>query len=316
MTDPELVTVGELLGVVEPFDLRTGLESAVLLQQSIGGAEVNVALTLARLGHRVGWVGAVGNDPFGRLGIRTLRSEGVDVSRALVNASAPTGVYFKEILPLGGLANFSYRAGSAASRATHDDFDVDYLLSGRILHLTGITAAISAAGRELVVHLGAQARRRGVHLSLDVNLRPRLLGARDAAELLEPLLATADTVFMSRSEAVLLLGSDEPGRLQAQIASLSATTVVVHDSHGAYAVTRDDIVRTDARDVDVLDPTGGGDALVAGYLSGWLEGASVADCLQRAERCAALTVTSRGDNPVRVTRCLVNAQHQGGVDAR
>jgi len=316
MPDIEVVTVGELLGVVEPLDLGSRLESAVLLQQFIGGTEVNVALTLARLGHRVGWAGAVGDDPFGRLGIRTLRGEGVDVSRVVVNGSAPTGVYFKEVLALGGLDNHPYRAGSAASLATHHDFDTDYLLSGRVLHLSGITALISTAGHECVTYLADQARRRGVHLSVDVNVRRRLLRDRDAGELLAPLVRAADTLFLSRSEAVLLLSTEEPTRLQALLRSLTATTILVHDQRGACAITEQRIDRIDARAVDVVDPTGAGDALVAGYLSGWLEDASVADCLQRAEHCAAHAVTSRGDNAVGVTRILRHISCDGEVDAR
>ncbi|MBA2456466.1 MAG: sugar kinase [Nocardioidaceae bacterium] len=316
MTDLEVVTVGELLGVVEPLDLLSRLESAVLLQKSIGGTEVNVALTLARLGHRVGWAGAVGDDPFGRLGIRTLRGEGVDVSRVVVNGSAPTGVYFKEVLALGGLDNHPYRAGSAASLATHRDFDTDYLLSGRVLHLSGITAAISSAGQECVAYLAGQARRRGVHLSVDANVRRRLLHGRDAKKLLTPLLRAADTLFLSRSESVLLLSTDEPTRLQALLKSLAATTIVIHDPRGACAITDQGIARIDARTVNVVDPTGAGDALVAGYLSSWLEDASVTDCLQRAEHCAAHAVASRGDNAVGVTRISPRTSCDGEVDIR
>lgn len=316
MAELEVVTIGELLGVVEPFDLRSGLESAVLLQKSTGGAEVNVALTLARLGHRVAWAGAVGDDPFGREGIRALRGEGVDVSRVIVDGSAPTGLYFKELLVFGGLVNHSYRAGSAASRVTHHDFDTDFLLSGRVLHLTGITAAISAAGHDLVAQLAGEARRRGVHLSFDVNVRRRLLRDRDAAELLAPLVRAADTLFLSRSEAALLLGADEPGQLQELLPSLAATAIVVHDPHGACAITDNGIARIDSRPVDVVDPTGAGDAFVAGYLSGWLENASVPESLQRAELCAAHAVTSRGDNPVDVTRDPGRTSSDAEVDHR
>lgn len=302
MTELEVVTIGELLGVVEPLDLRTRLESTALLQKSIGGAEVNVALTLARLGHRVGWAGAVGDDPFGREGTRTLRGEDVDVSQVVVNSSAPTGVYFKELLPFGELYNHPYRVGSAASFATRHDFDIGYLLSGRVLHLTGITAMISSSGHELVVHLAREARRRGVHVSVDANVRRRLLGDRDATKLLAPLIRAADTLFLSRSEAVLLLGTDEPVRLQASLPAIAATAIVVHDPQGATVITCSEISTADARRVDVVDPTGAGDALVAGYLSGWLESAPLAERLRRAQHCAALAVTSRGDSPVGVTR--------------
>ncbi len=316
VTELDAVTVGELLGVVEPIDAGSGLASSVLLRKSIGGAEVNLALTLARLGHHVGWVGAVGDDPFGAEGIRTLRGAGVDVSRVVVDRSAPTGVYFKEVLPLGGLDNHPYRAGSAASGTSYRDLDVDYLCSGRLLHLTGVTALISAAGQELVTHMAAAARSRGVHLSVDANIRWRLLHGRDPVEVLTPVVQGADTLFLSTPEAVMLLASDDPDQIQAKLQSLAATTVVVHDRTGAWAITVGDIVRIDARDVHVVDPTGAGDAFAAGYLSGWLDGAPLAERLQRAERCAAHTVATWGDNSADLPKSIRHPERAGEQDSR
>lgn len=316
MTELDLVTVGELLAVIEPADAGSGLAGAQSLRKSTGGAEVNVALTLARLGHHVGWVGAVGDDPFGRDGVSTLRGAGVDVSRVVVDRSAPTGVYFKEVLPLGELANHPYRAGSAASQVNVGDLDVDFLLSGRVLHLTGITALISESGRELISHLALRAREAGVHLSVDANIRYRLLRDRKPAEVLEPLLSSADTLFVSAAEARLLLGTDDPVQIQAQLASLNLTTVLVHNQYGARAITRDDIVCVAARAVVVVDPTGAGDAFAAGYLSGWLDGSPMAERLRRGEACAAYAVLSRGDNPADLPRSIRRAGCDNAQDQR
>lgn len=294
----DVVTWGELLGVVEPLALRSPLQSSMLLEMSIGGAEVNVALSLARLGHCVGWCGAVGDDPFGRSGVHLLRGEGVDVSRVVVSPSAPTGVYFKEMLSSGRLRTYVYRDRSAASRTTWADIDLDYLLSGRAIHLTGITALISERGGDLLLRLMKEARVRGVHVSFDANVRRRLLRGRDPVALLAPLAHEADTVFVSRSEAMTLFGCSDPVSLQSLLARMHGETVVVHDAFGAHAVTADATAEVDARRVDLVDPTGAGDALVAGYLSGWLEELTLADCLVRAEHCASRAVSSRGDNPV------------------
>lgn len=269
----DVVTFGELLGVISPFDQGSTLESTVLLERSLGGAEVNIALALARLGHRVGWAGVVGDDPFGRDGLRTLRGEGVDVSRTAVDPLWPTGIYFKEMLPLGGVRNYPYREASAASRATYADVDVDYALSGRVLHMTGITALISDAGHDLVTRLMTAAAATDVHVSFDVNIRNRLLRGRDPAHLLRPLSEFADVIFASRDEAALLFSTDDLIALQSMLGSMAATALIVHDVHGAIAVTDYDIAKVDARAVNVVDPTGAGDALAAGYLSGWLDDA-------------------------------------------
>lgn len=312
MSELDVGTVGELLAVVEPFEVGSGLAASALLRKSIGGAEVNVALSLARLGHSVGWAGAVGADPFGAEGLRTLRGAGVDVSCAVVDSTAPTGVYFKEVDFLridaaGGLTNHAYRSGSAASRLCVQDIDVDYLCSGRVLHLTGITALISDAGREVISHLVDLARHRRVHVSVDANIRRGLLRDREASGVLAPLLGGADTLFLSRSEASLLLATDDPDRIQTELGELSATTILMHDHRGAFAITSDDVVWAPARTVAVVDPTGAGDAFAAGYLSGWLDAVPMVQRLRRAEQCAAYAVTTRGDNPVALPRSLRDA---------
>ncbi len=298
----DVVTTGELLGVIAPFQLDSSLEGTVLLEKSVGGSEVNVALTLARLGHRIGWMGVVGDDPFGREGVRTLRAEGVDVSRVIVDPSASTGIYLKEMTPLGGVRNYAYREGSAASRATYADMDVSYASSARVLHLTGITAAISDSGQDLVTQLMTAQANTGVHLSFDVNVRRRLMRGLDPATLLRPLCDLADTIFSTPEEARMLYSTDSPPALQSMLSAMRATTVVLHDAAGVVAVTVHEIAEVGARPLKVIDPTGAGDAVVAGYLSGWLDDLPLSRRLRRAEYCAALAVGSRGDSPVMVSR--------------
>jgi len=292
----DLVTTGELLASIGPHAPGFPLAESPLLRWSVGGSEVNVVVALAGRGHRVGWVGAVGDDPFGHEGLRRLAGCGVDVSRAIVDPTAPTGVYFKEVLQSGALRNHTYRAGSAASRATPADLDVDYLVSARHLHLTGITASISASGRELVGSLIAAALDRGVEVSFDVNLRHRLLGARDPVALLLPLVRQADVVFCSRREAALLLGTDDPGRIAGLLPKRAGAAIVVHDDAGAFAVTGGGVVTVAAHKTEVVDPTGAGDAFAAGFLSGRLDGLPMDACLDLAAELAARVVADPGDH--------------------
>lgn len=312
----DVVTTGELLGVISPFHLNEALESSALLEKSIGGSEVNVALGLAHLGRRVGWAGAVGDDPFGREGVKLLRGAGVDVSRVVVSPSAPTGIYFKQLLPLGGLRHYPYRDTSAARRLEATDVDVAYLLSGRVLHLTGITAWISSSGHRLVRDLMTKARSSSVHLSFDANLRFNLLRGRDPVVLLAPLARDADTVFMSRTEAISLFSTDDPEGLQSLMREMRVTTMVTHDSEGAHAVTRDDIHWVAARTVQPVDPTGAGDAFVAGYIHGMLAEAPVGTRLELGEHCAASTVATRGDHAVTLALPTDTSSSAGTVDER
>ena len=96
MSEPlQLTTLGEALVVMDPLS-KGPLRHVSRFEKHLGGAELNVAVGLSRLGHRVGWVGRLGDDEFGKEILAFMRGEGVDVSRASLDREAPTGLYFKE----------------------------------------------------------------------------------------------------------------------------------------------------------------------------------------------------------------------------
>ena len=264
-------------------------------EKHLGGAEFNVAVGLSRLGHGVGWAGSLGDDEFGEEILAFARGEGVDVSRAILDPEAPTGLYFKEWRALGQLRVHYYRAGSAASRMRFDGLDVEYLLSGEILHLTGITAALSESCHDLISHLISAANERGVTVSFDFNLRRTLFGDRDPREVLGPLAARADLLFLSEDEADLLFGGRDPGHIRKAWQDVRAAMVVVHGAQGAFAVEEDGVSEMSGYSVSVVDTVGAGDAFVAGFLSGRLRGWSTGDCLDLANACGACAVTVPGD---------------------
>ncbi len=264
-------------------------------EKHVGGAELNVAVGLSRLGHRVGWTGRLGEDEFGKEILALARGEGVDVSRATIDPEGPTGVYFKEWRLLGQLRVYYYRAGSAASRMRFDELDLEYLFSGEILHLTGITAALSESCLDLIERLLSAANERGVTVSFDVNVRWMLFEGQDPRKILAPLAARADLLFLSDDEAELLFGGSDPGSLREAQRDIRAGTVVVHQAEGAFAVEKDGVSEKAAYPVDLVDTVGAGDAFVAGFLSGKLRGWSTEECLDMANACGACAVTAPGD---------------------
>jgi 2-dehydro-3-deoxygluconokinase len=289
--DPEVATLGEGLIVLDP-DSAGPLRSVAGFVRHFGGAEVNVAVALARLGHRSAWAGGLGDDEFGHAILAFLRGEGVDVEGARLDPDAPTGLYIKERRALDRLQVHYYRAGSAASRLRYADLDVDHLLRAPLLHLTGITPSLSDAGADLTERLSAEAAQRSVTLSFDANVRWRLLGDRDPRALLGGLLERADIVFCSDEEAELLLGSSDA----AELAGLEREqTVVVHSDHGAFAVEPSGVTQAPGHDVRAVDTVGAGDAFVAGFLSGRLRGWDAAACLALGNACGACAVTVPGD---------------------
>jgi 2-dehydro-3-deoxygluconokinase len=288
------MTLGEAMVVFDPASpgLLRHVDGFV---KRVGGAELNVAVALARLGHRVGWAGALGADEFGAQILGVLRGEGVAVDRVRVSTEAATGVYFKERGALGRLRVAYYRAGSAASRLRFDDLDLDHMLDASVLHLTGITPALSDACADLVARLAAAAVDGGTLLSVDANLRWRLLGDRDPRVVLAPLVERADLLFVSGEEADALFGAHDPDSLRDALDGLRASTIVMHDADGAWAVEADGLTRRPAHRVTVVDTVGAGDAFVAGFLSGRMRGWNVGECLELGNACGACAVTLPGD---------------------
>ncbi|WP_405010577.1 sugar kinase [Kitasatospora sp. NBC_01539] len=300
---PQAVCLGESMAVLLP-DRPGPLEAAGGFRVSVGGAESNTACGLAALGVPAAWIGGVGDDGFGRRITTDLAARGVDVSAVAVDPHRPTGLYVKETggsalpydLGAGRSRLHYYRTGSAASAlspALLADPAAARLLDGaRLLHLTGITPALSDGCLALVRALLAD-RRPGRTVSFDLNWRPGLWRHRDPG-VLPALLGAADVLLLGADEAEDALGTGDPHALRAMFPRPAA--VVVKDSgHRATALTRDGVTTEPALAVDVVEPTGAGDAFAAGYLAGLLRGLDQRRRLRLGHLTAAGALTARGD---------------------
>lgn len=293
MTGPEVACLGETMVVLAPA-AGTPLEHADRLAVGVGGAESNVAMGLARLGHRAAWVSRVGDDPFGRRVLREIGAAGVDVSLVTVDPTAPTGVYLKDPGPTGTRVHY-YRAGSAAARLTVGDLADPRLAGVRLLHLSGITAALSDTCRDLVQRALAARPVPGARISFDVNHRPALWPADRAAPVLRDLADRADVVLVGLDEARTLWGSADPAAVRELLPG--PDLVVVKDGAvGATALPRTGpVVFVPALAVAVLEPVGAGDAFAAGFLSGLLRGLDLPSCLRLGHLTAAPALAAPGD---------------------
>ncbi|MFC9679563.1 sugar kinase [Streptomyces sp. NPDC056948] len=266
---------------------------------SVAGAESNVAIGLARLGHRVRWAGRVGADELGALVLRTLRAEGIDTEHAAVDDTGrPTGLLLTEPR-LGTLTRVSYyRAGSAGSAVSPADVLPALASGSRVLHLTGITPALGPSAAEAVHAAAEAARDAGMTVCLDVNHRSRLWSHDRARTTLRPLLAHIDLLVASEDELPLVLERPAAAESEAVHSLLSAgvgEVVVKRGARGATSFTAEGATDRAARQVDAVDLVGAGDAFVAGYLSGLLDGADIPARLHRAVTTAAFAVATRGD---------------------
>ena len=309
---PGLVPLGESMAVLS--SPRPGpLRHAPHLDLSIGGAESNVAIGVRRLGHPAAWIGRVGADEFGALVLERLRAEQVDVSGALVDRDAPTGLLIKEQRTPDVTRVQYYRTGSAGSRLRPADVDAaaGVIAGADVLHITGITPLLSPSAAEAVARAVKIAVAAGVPVSLDVNHRSALGGAEELRERLAPLLPHLSHLFGSEEELLLLANAtDEPSA----VSQLGGPELVIkRGARGASVHPADGrpTLHHPAVPVRALDPVGAGDAFVAGYLTALLEDAPVEDRLHLACLTGAFAVTVPSDwsgQPTRAELNLLNAE--------
>jgi 2-dehydro-3-deoxygluconokinase len=290
MSGPELLAVGETMAMVAPL-AEGRLVDAVQFRLDAGGAESNVAAHVAALGHRAAWFSRLGDDALGRRVAAQLARRGVDVSTVVSDPVHPTGLYVKD--PGHGVRY--YRAGSAASHLTPADAEAVDLTGVRILHLSGITAAISASAAAFLSCLIDRARDAGVLVSFDVNHRLALWDPVTAAGALAALARRADLVFTGRDEAESLWGTALAADVRGFFAEVPEL-VVKDGAVGATSYQAGQERFEPALVVDVVDVVGAGDAFAGGYLAALLEGASPAERLRAGHRRAALTLQTTADS--------------------
>jgi 2-dehydro-3-deoxygluconokinase len=291
----DLVALGETMAlfVTEP---ASPLRQAHTFVRSIAGAESNVAIGVARLGLRTAWCGRVGGDALGLGILDRLRAEGVDVSRAIVDEDGWTGVLVRDRHHEQRI-NVAYaRRGSAGSALGPGDVDGDWVGSARVLHVTGITPALSATAAGAVERALDLAYTAGVEVSFDVNLRRRLWAGEEAARVLRGLVPRVNVLFATEEElAVLSDNSDVRSGAEWALGLGVRTVVIKRGAEGAIAFCHDETVEAQGYRVSAVDPVGAGDAFVAGYLAAALSGEALPARLEQGCRTGAAAVQVPGD---------------------
>ncbi|MFC6016613.1 sugar kinase [Plantactinospora solaniradicis] len=287
----DAICVGETMVMVTPTP-GGRLDAASTFVLRAGGAESNVAMFLAALGHRVAWASRVGADPLGDLVVEQVATTGVDTSLVEVDPTRPTGVYLKDPGPAGTRVYY-YRRGSAAASMEPAYATRISALPSAVLHLSGITAALSESCRQLVDQLLLASRDARRLISFDVNYRSALWDGRAATDLLR-LARAADVVFVGLDEAAQLWDVRTPQEVR-KLIDLPGTLVVKNGSVDAVAFHGDGVTVEPARRVDVVEPVGAGDAFAAGWLSAALRGLDHPARLKLGHLVAGAALGSVGD---------------------
>jgi 2-dehydro-3-deoxygluconokinase len=274
------------------------LEDAHYFDVHVAGSEANVAFAAARVGLRSTWVSALPENPLGRRVADTLASGGVDVSLVRWVEGGRLGLYFVEMGAAPRPISVVYdRAASAMAQADPELFDWKAASDTDFLHVSGITLGLSRSGREIALRAMTEARSKGATVTFDVNYRQRLWDARAAAAAVREVAPMVDVLVCTAEDARDLFGAGgSPEAILKHLRSeLGAGTVVITmGAAGAMASRGDVTIARGGHAVETVDRVGAGDAFVAGFIWGLVDG-SLELGLERGLAMSALKMTLHGD---------------------
>lgn len=297
----DVITLGEtMLRLTPPHQQR--VEQAMSYDVHVGGSESNVAVGLARLGMNVAWLSRLTDNALGRSIGNAIRAYGVDISNVVWTDQDRVGLYVYETgqAPRGGRVIYD-RANSAMAKMHPVDLPDLAPDVTRLLHLSGITLALSQSASETAEQLAQIAQQNNWRLSFDVNYRSLLWSAEEAREGCHKLASMADVLFLPLRDAVNLYGApDDPELAITHMNELypQAQIVMTLSAEGAIAKHGDVIARQPTFRTEPIGRLGGGDAFVAGYLYGYLNDKSLSETLKWGVSCAAYKYTMLGDMPL------------------
>jgi len=286
----DLVALGEPM--IEFNQVRP--DDAAVYRRGYGGDTSNCAIAAARLGARTAYVTRLGDDAFGRLFVELWRNEGIDVSGVGIDSDAPTAIYFVTHGPQGH--EFSYlRAGSAASRMRPADLPLALIRDAKVLHVSGISQAISASACDTVFAAIDCARAAGVKVSYDSNLRLKLWPLQRARAVITATIALCDWFVPSFEEAAQLSGATEPQAILDWCHARGAPLVALKmGAEGCWISTGDARERVPGNRVDAVDATGAGDCFDGAFATRLVAGDTPLMAARYANAAAALATTGYG----------------------
>lgn len=293
----DVITVGEAMVVLNPT--ATGPMKFVNgFEKKIGGAELNFAIGCARLGLKAGYISRLGNDEFGSYIHNFTRGEGIDVSQVEFVDGYPTSLNFKEIMEDGNVRTFYYRDKSPTLTMTADDLDEAYFQQTKILHITGIYPAIGERNIEVIYKAIELAKRNGLKISFDPNIRLRMWSKEEARKVLSEILPHVDILLAGDEEMEIIIGEKDPSAIIGKVKDLGISFIAIKQGDkGSVGYFNGEIVTSaPVKASKVVDTVGAGDGFNAGIIYGILHDWSLEKTLHFANTIGSMVVSVKGDN--------------------
>ena len=290
----DLFTFGESLSVFISSDTDSVM-SANKFERVTAGAEVNVAVALARLGLKSQYFSRFGNDQLGSVMLADIEAEGVDVSLAK-RVDSFTGAMVRNPGKSAPVEISYLRKGSAASTIEPGDILDSYISSTRWLHATGITCAISESGAKTVKHALEKAAQLKIKSSFDLNIRRKLWSEDAARKVLEPLARDVELLIGGEDEYQVVFGQVDPKQILAEVNKRGCKIAVMTKGDRKMRFSIDgNYEEITPPKVLAVDPVGSGDAFTGGVIAGLLSGMSTKQALEQGSICGALVASMFGD---------------------
>ncbi|MFC7393151.1 sugar kinase [Scopulibacillus cellulosilyticus] len=291
---PEVITFGESMGLFMPTGQK-GIANSSQFEKSFGGAETNLAIGISRLGHQVGWFGHLGDEPIGHYIFKVLRGEGIDVSEVKFHEDANTGFMIREFIS-GKSSVYYYRKNSAASLMKPEDLNESYIKNAKILHVTGITPALSDSCRETVAKAIDIAKSHGVKVCFDPNLRLKLWDIEQARPVLLDFAQKADIFLPGLDELELLYETDDFNTILNHLKELPCPSIIKGGDNKTYVFQDGNLTSVPYFKIDqIVDTVGAGDGFCAGFITGLLENKTLEESVKLGNLIGSMVIQSHGD---------------------
>ncbi|MBY0528433.1 MAG: sugar kinase [Gemmataceae bacterium] len=319
----DVITFGEAMVRLSPPNFAR-LEQAHSLDLKVGGAELNTAVGLARLGHSSAWISRLTNNPLGRLIANRAREAGVSTEHVVWTEDDRVGVYFLEFGAAPRASSVIYdRKDAAIAHIRPEMVAWDALFKGvKWFHVTGITPALSAGAAEATRAALKAARAAKVQTSIDLNYRIKLWSQADAGKWMSGVMEYCDVLITTEEDTERVFGitgkdyEDVSAQLLKRFPlkivaiTLRENPLVWKNSWTAIAYQSGKVYRTKSYEVEIVDRLGAGDSFAAGFIHGMLEG-DVQKAVDFGVAASALKHSIPGDFAW-ITRQEVETMLKGG----
>lgn len=294
----DVITIGDAM-ITFNQSVKGPMRYVPSFERKVGGAELNVAIGCSRLGLKAGWISRLGNDEFGRYIYNFVRGEGIDVSEVNLVDGYPTSLNFKEIMEDGGGRTCYYRTNSPTTTLTEETLNEEYFKKAKLLHITGVFPAVDQNKNiNLIKKTILIAKKHGLLISFDPNIRLKLWNKEEARTALTKFLPDVDILLTGIEEAEILFGLDDPKQIIEKCKTLGISYVAIKQGESGSIGYHDGqyLEAPPMKPRKVVDTVGAGDGFDSGFIYGVLNNWTLEKTLRFANAIGSMVVSVAGDN--------------------